>query len=79
MEKLRITVDDLQVQSFATTAPDAQQRGTVDGHDGPSDRDVCDTAYAWWETCATWGFETCDMCTDGPTAACSVDLRPSGC
>ena len=83
MKKLRPTLDDLEVQSFATTAPEPQQRGTVKGHDDPTIGDECPTWY-FDEGCDTWGCS--NDCTDGPTAACSVDDwctmypgNPSGC
>lgn len=76
MKKMRFAVGDLQVQSFATTAPEARQRGTVRAHGGPTIGDACPTWY-FDEGCDTWGCS--NDCTDGPTAACSVDPRPSGC
>lgn len=33
MEKVRLSLDDLEVQSFATAGPAGEPRGTVRGHD----------------------------------------------
>lgn len=66
MEKTRLTVDDLEVQSFATTTPVAGQRGTVRGHDAPTDEVECPTADVNWETCRVscgGGCGNSDDCT----------------
>lgn len=67
MEKVRLTLDELQVQSFATTENDAQSRGTVRGHDAPTDavEDTC------WASC-NWSCGCSDSC-ECETANCTVD------
>lgn len=64
MEKTRLTLDDLQVQSFATTASPASQRGTVRGHDLPTDQVECPTADPNWNTCWASCNDT-DCCGSG--------------
>jgi hypothetical protein len=64
MEKVRLIVDELQVQSFATTDEEAERRGTVRAHDAPTDPVGCPTADPAWDTC--WGScgGTCDYSCD---------------
>lgn len=72
MEKVRLTLDELQVQSFATTEQGAGRRGTVHGHDAPSDAVECPTADPAYGTC--WG--SCNGCSDScdcETANCTVE------
>jgi hypothetical protein len=59
VEKVRLTVDDLQVQSFATSEREVQRRGTVRAHDVVTDQFECPTQDQAWDTC--WGTcgETC--------------------
>ena len=68
MDKVRLSLDDLQVQSFATTELDANGRGTVRAHDAPTDEVECPTADPAWNTC--WG--TCgDSCGDSCGNSCN--------
>lgn len=55
MEKMRLSMDELQVQSFATTGTGEAERGTVHGHDN-TDPAACPTADPAWETC----WASCD-------------------
>ncbi|HET7231523.1 MAG TPA: hypothetical protein VFJ16_16050 [Longimicrobium sp.] len=71
MEKVRLTVDELEIQSFTTTERPAGKRGTVRGHDAPTDEVECPTYDVNWNTCQA----SC-QCSDScycETAACSVD------
>jgi hypothetical protein len=48
MRKLRLTLDDLAVTSFAADAADAKETGTVQAHDafilfGPTRANTCQT------------------------------------
>jgi hypothetical protein len=67
MEKVRLDVEDLQVQSFATTWEMAEERGTVRGH-APSDEVECYTANNEWNSC----WATCD-CQNDWTVPCTDD------
>jgi hypothetical protein len=66
MQKLALNLDDLDVQSFATTSALRGLRSTVRGHldddnggDGGGDySDLCSAVYS----CASW--ETCDAACD---------------
>lgn len=76
MEKVRLTLDELNVQSFATTQQQVARRGTVRAHDAPTDEFECPTQNAAYNTC--WGTcaDSCqcsDSC-DCDTANCSVEL-----
>lgn len=71
MEKLRLTLDDLQVQSFLTTGQEVGQRATVRAHDAtvyePECASVelgltCDDTCG--DTCPDTCRETCG-CYDG--------------
>lgn len=53
MEKVRLTLDELHVQSFATTGGESGGRGTVRAHDAPTDQVECATQNPDWDTC--WG------------------------
>lgn len=80
MRKTRLTLDDLDVQSFATTAGTGAQRGTVRGHDVPTDQVECPTVNQAWDTC----WDTCaDTCNcgggGGPSDFCSYDCFSDWC
>jgi len=74
MEKTRLSLDELEVQSFATIgAPDAR-RGTVRAHDAPTDEVECPTAYFEWDTCWNSCAGSCDCTVDcGGSRWCSWD------
>jgi hypothetical protein len=57
MEKVRLTLDELTVQSFTTTTAQTKRLGTVHAHDAPTDQVECPTADVNWNTC--W-----DSCAD---------------
>ena len=59
MEKVRLTLDALEVQSFTTSTGAAAQRGTVRGHDLPTDQVECPTADPAWNTCWDTCADTC--------------------
>ncbi|HVX41149.1 MAG TPA: hypothetical protein VHB25_16400 [Gemmatimonadaceae bacterium] len=59
MKKIRLNLDDLQVDSFETTEPDSTRPGTVFGM--ASDPTVCG-----WGTC---GNTDCNVLTCNPTSA----------
>jgi hypothetical protein len=66
MEKVRLSVDELAIQSFTTTAAEAEQAGTVHGHDAPTDQVECPTGPQDWEnTCAGTCRDTCMCATWG--------------
>ena len=58
MEKIRFNIDELQVQSFATTGGNAAERGTVRAH-APTDQVECYTWDVAWNTC----WDSCDRCS----------------
>ncbi|MBB4635078.1 pinensin family lanthipeptide [Longimicrobium terrae] len=60
MEKVRLTLSELQVQSFATTPAGSGQRGTVRGNDS-TDGVVCPSCYGDPSTC----WDTCDRTNEG--------------
>jgi len=90
MNKLRLRLDDLRVDSFETL-PDAAERGTVLGNRAISDstcvQDICTCAPTEGETrdggytCATRAG-TCqsraERCVD-PCMWCGVDTDPPTC
>jgi hypothetical protein len=65
MEKTRLRLDDLEIQSFATTGEGTQRRGTVRAHDAPTDEVECPTANPNWNTCWDTCWDTC-----GNTCGC---------
>jgi hypothetical protein len=80
MEKVRLTLDELHVQSFATTGDAAGQRGTVRGHDVPTDQVECPTADVNWNTCWQSCADTnCCGGGGGGTGDCSVDCWSDWC
>lgn len=74
MNKTRLTVDDLEVQSFTTTSAAAGQRGTVRGHEAPTDEVECPTADPNWQTC----WNTCG-CGGGGTDDCTAICWSDAC
>ena len=77
MEKVRLTVDELQVQSFATSPDRPGTRGTVRGHDAPTDQVECPTANAGWDTCWNTCADTCQC--EGNTGDCTVICYTDAC
>jgi hypothetical protein len=71
MEKVRLSLDELEVQSFATTTGEAQRRGTVRGHDAPTDEVECPTADYRWNTC--FPTQCQGSCGCEASGDCSVD------
>ena len=70
MKKMRLAFDALQVQSFATSEDEAVPRGTVRGHDAPTDRVECPAQDPAWATC----YGSCPENSCGcESAECSVD------
>ncbi|HYH81481.1 MAG TPA: hypothetical protein VEX86_16880 [Longimicrobium sp.] len=68
MEKVRLSLDELEIQSFSTATPEAEQRGTVQGHDEPTDYIECPTGpNDWQNTCAQTCNATCYCGTWGWT------------
>ena len=65
MEKLRLEIDELRLQSFVASDTLSQHRGTVNGHQNPTDEVDC-TAAA---TCAL----SCACNTGDCTALCQSD------
>ncbi|HVH14067.1 MAG TPA: hypothetical protein VM759_13495 [Longimicrobium sp.] len=82
MEKLRVTLEDLQVQSFTTSGPDFRMRGTVRAH-APTDPVECLTGDDPWNTCHDscdpdrcapqndWTIPCTDNCNDTNYGFCS--------
>jgi hypothetical protein len=70
MKKMRLVVDELQVQSF-TVDEEPRNRGTVRAHDDVrTDAVECPTANPAWDTC----WDSCHgSCQCNPSADCSVD------
>jgi hypothetical protein len=77
MKKLRMRVDELQVESFPTGGHDGRRRGTVRGHGEDCtwvDTCLCHTAY---HQCGT-GMETifsCEYTLDDQCLRTAVDCR----
>jgi hypothetical protein len=61
MEKVRLEIDELRLQSFTTSDDPTQLRGTVNGYENPTD-EVEGTA-----------FDTCACITGDCTAICQAD------
>ncbi|HEX8243734.1 MAG TPA: hypothetical protein VF541_09570 [Longimicrobium sp.] len=80
MEKIRLALDDLSVQSFATTDGAAGARGTVRGRDAPTDQVECPTADVNWNTCWDTCGESCG-CGGGSGNTCdgSCDCYSAWC
>ena len=77
MEKVRLDIDELQVQSFATTRDTAKERGTVRAH-APSDEVEYYTANYEWNTCGDTCGQSCDMtcdCQNDWTIPCTDDCN----
>jgi hypothetical protein len=77
MEKTRLKLDDLEVQSFTTMSGAAAQRGTVRGHDAPTDEVECPTANIAWDTC--WNTCPYGCGQEGNTGDCTVICETDAC
>ncbi|MFL5386570.1 MAG: pinensin family lanthipeptide [Longimicrobiaceae bacterium] len=75
MEKMRLTLEELEVQSFATSRAGGEQRGTVRGHDAPTDQVECPTANGAWDTC----WDSCACHSEGNTGDCTVICYTDAC
>ena len=74
MEKMCLAVDELRVQSFATSPEPSPSRGTVRAHDAATDAVECPTAYFEWDTCWESCAGSCDCSVDcGGSRWCSWD------
>jgi len=84
VEKLRFTLDELQVQSFITSGPDTGE-GTVRAH-APTDPVECPTWDGAWNTCGDsceqcsppqndWTYDCTDNCNDTNYGFCYVVSR----
>lgn len=72
MRKLRLTLEELRIDSFATEAPGAA-RGTVRGRDG-TEYTIC------WGLCGGGGGESdCDLSCGPESEGCTNDPRAPGC
>lgn len=71
MEKVRLTLDDLQVQSFATLSQPMERGGTVRAHDAETDPVECPSD---WESCRY----SCD-CNGTDPGDWSVDCWSDAC
>lgn len=69
MEKVRLTIDELRVQSFTTSDAPSQHRGTVHAHENPTDELDCTAGDTCYATCAF----SCDCITEDCTAICYTD------
>lgn len=64
MKKLALKLDDLSVQSFATTPASRDARGTVRGHlEAETQGWDCSDACTFAETC--YSCDTCEETCDG--------------
>ena len=75
MEKVRLSLDELEVQSFTTTDAADERRGTVRAHDAPTDEVECPTADYRWNTC--FPTQCQGSCGCPASGACSVDCWSS--
>ncbi|HKP76854.1 MAG TPA: pinensin family lanthipeptide [Longimicrobiaceae bacterium] len=69
MEKLRLELDELRLQSFITSDALSQHRGTVNGHENPTEGVDCTAGDTCFATCAL----SCACNTGDCTALCESD------
>ena len=74
MQKVRLTLDELAVQSFATTGGVARGRGTVNGRDS-TDPVACPTYDNAWDTC----WDSCNAATCGISCGGTCDCYSGAC
>lgn len=64
--KIRLNLNELQVETFSTTMGAAERRGTVHGHSDADSTSFCGPYYSWdgGADCHTYnqGTETCYFC-----------------
>lgn len=82
MEKVRLDLDELEVQSFVTTGADPQPRGTVHGNEQCSCQ-CCPTDPALntcWNSCADTCWATCagDTCWGSCGGSCDCGSNDCG-
>jgi len=69
MEKVRLEIDGLRVESFNTSDDPPQHRGTVNAYENPTDEVGCTALGTCLATCAY----SCACDTGGCTATCQPD------
>ena len=77
MRKLKLQIDDLAIESFATVTV-ARDEGTVVGHATQGNKDTCDPAvgscfgYTCYETCqcGETKVDTCNFTCDPAVGTC---------
>lgn len=83
MEKVRLSLDDLQVQSFSTLGQGILRGGTVRAHDAPTDLVECPTDAAdCWNTNSQSCIESCRYscgCNGTDPGDWSVDCWSDAC
>lgn len=68
MEKVRLSPEELEIQSFTVPTVEDEERGTVHGHYEPSELGQCYTQpNDWQNSCAVSCKETCQCGTWGWT------------
>jgi len=76
MEKVRLEIEELRLQSFDTTDDASQHRGTVNGHANPTDEVSCTAGATCLATCAfPCACDTGTYTAPRPSDACSDDER----
>jgi hypothetical protein len=81
MNKLRLTLEDLRIDSFDTTSP-APRKGTVVAQQDctcVTCATVCDNTCPNWETCGLSCYYTCQETCDDPSCdvTCQDTCGPS--
>jgi hypothetical protein len=69
MEKVRLEIEELRLQSFTTSDDLSQHLGTVKGHASPTDEVDCTAGDTCFATCAS----SCPCNTGDCTAICQSD------
>ena len=69
MEKVRLKIDELRLESFNMSDDPSQHRGTVNGHANPTDEVDCTAGDTCFATCAL----SCACNTEDCTAICQSD------
>jgi hypothetical protein len=73
MNKIRLELDTLAVESFSTTPTDAESRGTVHGHRPPFTQGLeCASEVCETEGCATYATD-CGTCAATACGTCATN------
>jgi hypothetical protein len=76
MKRLKLNVEELQVESFASTSPESGMRGTVRAH-AKATQETCGCTEGW-DTCYTAPESCAHTCIGAGAGGCGYESQSPG-